>query len=67
MSGSSLTTEKHFRGYFELKKDTSRQVHKTSLDIVCSYIQNLLMTQFRCLRVNGALHVICVDKTIRVM
>ena len=67
VSGSSSTTEKQFRVYFELTNETSRQVHKTSVDIVCSYIQNLLMTQFRCLRVSGALHVMCVEETIRVM
>jgi len=55
------------QSYFELKNEISRQVHKTSVDIVCSYTQNLLMTQFRCLRVSGALHVMCVEQTIRVM
>ena len=64
---SSSTTEKQFRGYFQLKNETSRQVHKTSVIIVCCYIQNLLMTQFRCFRVSGALYVMCVEKTIRVL
>jgi len=56
----SSTTEKQLRDYFELKNEISRQVHKISAIIVCWYVQDLLMTQFRCLPVNGALHVICV-------
>ena len=44
---------------------------KASSQNICRYclqlIQNLLMMQFRCLRVSGALHVVCVEQTIRVM
>jgi len=66
-SERSAATENQFRSYCELCNETSRQVHKTSVNILCSYIQNLQVMQFRCLRVNGALHVMCVQKTIRVM
>jgi len=63
----SSTTEKQHKDYYEFKNEISRQVYETFVNIVCSYIQNLLMTQFRCLRVSGTLHVISVEKTIRVM
>jgi len=63
----SSTTEKQHKDYYELKNEISRQIYKTFVNIVCSYIQNLLMMQFMCLRVNGALHVISVEKTMRVM
>jgi len=66
-SENASATEKQFRSCLELCNKTSRQVHKTSVNIFCSYIQNLLVMQFRCLRVSGALHVMCVEKTIRVM
>ena len=35
--------------------------------LVCSYIHNLLVMHFRCLPMSCALHVMFVDKTIRVM
>ena len=61
------TTEKQLRWSFELCNETLRQVCKTSVNIVCSCIHNLLVMQFRCLRVSCALHVMFVEKTIRVM
>jgi len=61
------TTEKQLRRYFELCNETLRQVCKTSVNIVCSYIHNLLVMHFRCLRVSCALHVMFVEKTMRVM
>jgi len=64
---SYSTTEKVFRGYFASKNETSRQVNKTSVNVVCSYIRNLLVMQFRCLPVSGALNVMCVEEMIRVM
>jgi len=61
------TTEKQLRRYFELWNETLRQVCKTSVNIVCSYIHNLLVMHFRCLLVSCALRVMFVEKTIRVM
>jgi len=42
---STSDTEKQFGRYFELCNETSRQVHKTSVDILYCYMQDLLMTQ----------------------
>ena len=63
----SSTTVKQLKDYFELKNEISRQVHKITAIIVCWYVQDLLMMQIRWLPMNGGLHVMCVEKTIRVM
>jgi len=61
-SESTSATEKQFGSCFELWNEASRQVHKTSVNIVCTHTQKLLVMQFRCLRVSGALHVMGVKK-----
>jgi len=63
---STSATGKQSGSYFELSSENSRQVYKTSVNIVCSYIENLLVMQYRGLSVSSAPHVIRVKTTIRV-
>jgi len=66
-SESTSATDNQFISYFELCNEASRQVHKTSANIIRRNIQNMRVMQFRCLRVSGVLHVTCAEETIRVM
>jgi len=63
---STSAAGKQSGSYFELSSENSRQVYKTSVNIVCSYIENLLVMQYRDLSVSSAPHVIRVKTTIRV-
>jgi len=58
-SESTSDTEKLFGRCFELCNETSMQVHK--INILYCYVQNLLVIQFRCLPVSGALYVMRVE------
>jgi len=49
-----------------MKNETSRQVHKRSFILFRTYTQNLLVMLFRCLRMSGPLHIICVEYATRV-
>ena len=60
-SESTSVTGKQFRSNFELNNETSRQVRKTFVNIVCCYVETLLVMKFRCLRLSVVLHVMCVE------
>jgi len=60
-SESTSVTGKQFRSNIELNNETFRQVHKTFVNIVWCYAENLLVMKFMCLRVSVVLHVICAE------
>jgi len=60
-SESTSVTGKQFRSNFELNNETFRQVHKTFVNIVWCYAENLLVMKFKCLRVSVVMNVICVE------
>jgi len=60
-SESTSVTGKQFRSNFELNNETFRQVHKTTVNIVWCYAENLLFMTFKCLRVSVVLDVICAE------